>query len=213
MTDPRDVIARRAALELVPGEVVNLGIGIPNRIPDFIDPAAGVVVHTENGLLGVGPRPAPGTEDPELIDAGKRPVTMTPGAAIFDSAASFGMIRGGHVDAVVLGALQVSETGDIANWQVPGGKALGVGGAMDLVVGARRVIVTMTATTPTGEPKLVPACTLPLTAIGVVSCVITEHAVFRIGPDGPVLVELLDGATIEQVAAETAARHRVALGG
>jgi len=212
VTDPRDVIARRAAAELRPGEVVNLGIGIPNRIPAFLPPGVDVVLHTENGLLGIGPRPAAGTEDPDLIDAGKQPVTLLPGAAAFDSAASFAMIRGGHVDAVVLGALQVSEAGDIANWQVPGGKALGVGGAMDLVVGARRVIVTMTATTPEGAPKLVPACTLPLTAAGVVSCVITEHAVFRIDEDGPVLVELLDGASEEQVAAETGARCRVELG-
>lgn len=211
MSDPRDVIARRTARELRAGEVVNLGIGIPNRIPTFLDSQVEVFLHTENGLLGVGPRPAPGAEDPDLIDAGKQPVTMLPGAAAFDSADSFAMIRGGHVDAVVLGALQVSAAGDIANWQVPGGKTLGVGGAMDLVTGAGRVIVTMTALSPEGEPKLVEACTLPLTAARVVSCVITEHAVFRIDGDGPVLVELLDGATAEQVAAETAAPYRSAL--
>ncbi|MFM7552812.1 MAG: CoA-transferase, partial [Actinomycetota bacterium] len=147
----------------------------------------------------------------DLIDAGKRPVTLLPGAAAFDSAASFAMIRGGHVDAVVLGALQVSERGDIANWQVPGGKALGVGGAMDLVTGARRVIVTMTATTPEGAPKLVAECTLPLTARTAVSCVITEHAVFRVEAAGLALVELLDGATEDVVAAETGARYRLAL--
>jgi 3-oxoacid CoA-transferase len=212
VSDPRDVIARRAAAELRPGEVVNLGIGIPNRIPAFLAPAVDIVLHTENGLLGIGPRPAAGAEDPDLIDAGKQPVTLLPGAAAFDSAASFGMIRGGHVDAVVLGALQVSQTGDIANWQVPGGRALGVGGAMDLVVGARRVIVTMIATTPDGEPKLVPECTLPLTTRAAVSCVITEHAVFRFADGGLELVELVDGATEEQVAAETGARYRVALG-
>ena len=211
MSDPRDVIARRTARELRAGEVVNLGIGIPNRIPTFLDPQVEVFLHTENGLLGVGPRPAPGAEDPDLIDAGKQPVTMLPGAAAFDSADSFAMIRGGHVDAVVLGALQVSAAGDIANWQVPGGKTLGVGGAMDLVTGAGRVIVTMTATSPDGAPKLVEACTLPLTAHAVVSCVITEHAVFRIDGDGLALAELLDGATAEQVAAETAAPYRVAL--
>lgn len=211
MSDPRDVIAARAARELRSGEVVNLGIGIPNRIPGFLPPDVDVFLHTENGLLGVGPRPAPGTEDPDLIDAGKLPITAAPGAAAFDSAASFAMIRGGHVDAVVLGALQVSEGGDIANWTVPGGKTLGVGGAMDLVVGARRVIVTMTATASDGTPKLVPSCTLPLTARGVVSTVITEHAVFRIDRDGMRLVELLDGATADVVAAETPARYRVAL--
>jgi len=180
MTDARDVIAARAAQELHSGEVVNLGIGIPNRIPGFLDPDVEIFLHTENGLLGVGPRPAEGEVDLELIDAGKKPVTLTQGAAAFDSASSFAMIRGGHVDTVVLGALEVSETGDIANWMVPGGKTLGVGGAMDLVTGAKRVIVTMTATSPGGEPKLVPACTLPLTAVGVVKVVITEHAVFRI---------------------------------
>ena len=212
MSDPRDVIAARAALELRAGEVVNLGIGIPNRIPGFLPAATDVFLHTENGLLGVGPRPAPDDVDPEAIDAGKRPVTLAPGAAVFDSAASFAMIRGGHIDAVVLGALEVSETGDIANWTIPGGATLGVGGAMDLVVGARRVIVTMTATTPEGAPKLVERCALPLTAAGVVSTVITEHAVFRFEPDGLVLAELLDGASEEQVAAETGARYRVALG-
>ena len=159
MTDARDVIAARAAQELRAGEIVNLGIGIPNRIPGFLDP----------------------------------------------------MIRGGHIDTVVLGALQISETGDIANWMVPGGKALGVGGAMDLVVGAKRVIVTMTALTPDGEPKLIPACTFPLTAVGVVKVVITEHAVFRFVDGELVLTELLDGATEAMVAAETSARYRTAL--
>ena len=211
MSDPRDVIAARAARELRPGEVVNLGIGIPNRIPGFLAPGTEIHLQTENGLLGVGPRPAEGEVDPELIDAAKQPITLAPGAAAFDSAASFAMIRGGHLDAVVLGALEVSEAGDIANWMIPGGKALGVGGAMDLVVGARRVIVTMTATTPDGAPKLVERCSLPLTAAGVVSTVITEHAVFR-WDDGLVLTELLDGASEEQVAAETGARYRAALG-
>ncbi len=211
MSDPRDVIAARAAQELRSGEVVNLGIGIPNRIPGFLPNNVAIYLHTENGLLGVGPRPAPGEADPELIDAGKQPITLTPGAASFDSAASFAMIRGGHIGAVVLGALEVSERGDIANWKIPGGAALGVGGAMDLVVGAKRVIVTMTATAPDGSPKLVPACTLPLTAAGVVSTVITEHAVFRIDRGELVLTELLDGASTDAVAAETAAHYRVAI--
>jgi 3-oxoacid CoA-transferase B subunit len=209
MTDARDVIAARAAQELHSGEVVNLGIGIPNRIPGFLDPDVEIFLHTENGLLGVGPRPAEGDVDLELIDASKKPVTLMPGAAAFDSASSFAMIRGGHVDTVVLGALEVSETGDIANWMVPGGKTLGVGGAMDLVTGAKRVIVTMTATSPDGAP--VPACTLPLTAVGVVKVVITEHAVFRLVDGELVLTELLDGATEDMVAAETSARYRVAL--
>jgi 3-oxoacid CoA-transferase B subunit len=209
--DPRQVIAARAAHELHDGEVVNLGIGIPALIARYLPDGVTVHLHTENGLLGVGPPPAPDDVDVELIDASKRPITMRPGAAIFDSAASFAMIRGGHLDAVVLGALQVSAAGDIANWMIPGGRALGVGGAMDLVVGARRVIVTMTARTPDGEPKLVPACTLPLTAAGVVSVVITEHAVFRRDDDGFALTELLDGATLDQVAAETSARYDVML--
>jgi 3-oxoacid CoA-transferase B subunit len=209
--DPRHVIAARAALELHDGEVVNLGIGIPALIARYMPDGVTVHLHTENGLLGVGPPPSPEDLDVELIDASKRPITMRPGAAIFDSAASFAMIRGGHLDAVVLGALQVSEGGDIANWMIPGGRALGVGGAMDLVVGARRVIVTMTAATPQGEPKLVPTCTLPLTAAGVVGVVITEHAVFRRRDRRFELTELLDGATLEQVAAETSARYAVAL--
>lgn len=149
--------------------------------------------------------------DLELVDAAKKPVTLTPGAAAFDSAASFAMIRGGHIDTVVLGALEVSQRGDIANWMVPGGTTLGVGGAMDLVVGAKRVIVTMTATTAEGAPKLVPECTLPLTAAGAVSTVITEHAVFRIVDGALVLTELLDGATESTVAAETSATYRVSL--
>ena len=166
MTDAKTLIAERAARELRPGEVVNLGIGIPNLIPAFLATDSGVVIQTENGLLGVGPRPTAGEEDPDDIDAAKLPVTALPGAAYFDSAASFAMIRGGHVDVAVLGALQVSAAGDIANWAVPGRGVLGVGGAMDLVVGAGRVVVTMTARSSSGEPKIVETCTYPLTARG-----------------------------------------------
>jgi 3-oxoacid CoA-transferase B subunit len=209
--DPKHAIAARAALELKPGEVVNLGIGIPNLIPSFLADDAGVFLHTENGLLGVGPRPDDGELDADLIDAAKRPVTALPGASYFDSASSFAMIRGGHVDVAVLGALQVSETGDIANWAVPGKDVLGVGGAMDLVVGARRVIVTMTATSSTGEPKVVPRCTYPLTASSAVDVVITELSVFRVREGGLELVELLDGATVEDVRAATTASFTVAL--
>ncbi len=207
--DPKQVIAARAALELRPGEVVNLGIGIPNLIPSFLDDDAGVFLHTENGLLGVGPRPDDDELDADLIDAAKRPVTALPGASYFDSASSFAMIRGGHVDVAVLGALQVSAAGDIANWAVPGKDVLGVGGAMDLVVGARRVIVTMTATSSAGEPKVVPHCTYPLTATGAVDVVITELSVFRVRDGGLVLTELLDGATVEDVAAVTTAAFAV----
>jgi 3-oxoacid CoA-transferase B subunit len=197
-------IAARAAQELRAGEVVNLGIGIPNVIPGLLDEDAGIYLHTENGLLGVGPRPTEEELDPDLIDAAKRPVTALSGASYFDSASSFAMIRGGHVDVAVLGALQVSAAGDIANWAVPGKDVLGVGGAMDLVVGARRVIVTMTATSSSGEPKIVPECTYPLTARSAADVVITELSVFRLRRGSLVLTELLDGATLDEVQAATA---------
>lgn len=204
-------IARRAARELRPGEIVNLGIGIPNLIPGLLGRNTQIFLHTENGLLGVGPRPTDDEIDPDLTDAAKRPVTALPGASYFDSAASFAMIRGGHVDVAVLGALQVSERGDIANWAIPGKDVLGVGGAMDLVVGARRVVVTMTATSSTGESKLVRECTYPLTARRAVDVVVTEHAVFRFHDGSLVLSELLDGATLEEVESVTAARFAVEL--
>ncbi len=207
--DPRLRIAERAAHELAPGEVVNLGIGIPNLIPRYLAAGANVFVHTENGLLGVGPPPSDEELDEDLIDAAKRPVTALPGAAYFDSAQSFAMIRGGHIDVAVLGALQVSEEGDIANWAVPGRDVLGVGGAMDLVVGARRVIVTMTSRSSSGEPKVVDRCTYPLTAPGVVDTIVTELAVFRRTGGQLRLVELLDGATVEDVTAATTARFVV----
>ena len=209
--DIKSAIAARAARELGDGEVVNLGIAIPNLIPGFLGPETRVFLHTENGLLGVGPRPADEELDPDLIDAAKRPVTALPGAAYFDSAQSFAMIRGGHIDVAVLGALQVSGAGDIANWAVPGKDVLGVGGAMDLVVGARRVIVTMTASTSTGEPKVVTACTYPLTARGAADVLITELSVFRLRNGGLVLTELLDGASVEDVRAVTTARFAVDL--
>ena len=211
MSDIKGRIAARAAEELRPGEVVNLGIGIPNLIPGYLGPQTTVVLHTENGLLGVGPRPGDGELDPDLIDAAKQPITALPGAAYFDSATSFAMIRGGHVDVAVLGALEVSGEGDIANWAVPGKDVLGVGGAMDLVVGARRVIVTMTATSSRGEPKVVETCTYPLTAAGAVDVVVTELSVFRRIDGALHLTELLDGATVEDVAAVTTAPFVVAL--
>ncbi|HWO79328.1 3-oxoacid CoA-transferase subunit B [Gaiella sp.] len=211
MNDLKARIAARAAEELHPGEVVNLGIGIPNLIPGFLGPDTSVVLHTENGLLGVGPRPGDGELDPDLIDAAKQPITALPGAAYFDSATSFAMIRGGHVDVAVLGALEVSGEGDIANWAVPGKDVLGVGGAMDLVVGARRVIVTMTSTSSRGEPKVVERCTYPLTAAGAVDVVVTELSVFRRIDGALHLTELLDGATVEDVAAVTTAPFVVAL--
>jgi 3-oxoacid CoA-transferase B subunit len=209
--DVKKRIAARAAQELRPGEVVNLGIGIPNLIPSFLGADTQVFLHTENGLLGVGPRPGSGQLDPDLIDAAKQPVTALPGASYFDSAASFAMIRGGHVDVAVLGALQVSGAGDIANWAVPGKDVLGVGGAMDLVVGARRVIVTMTATSSSGEPKIVETCTYPLTARGAVDVVVTELSVFRVRDGSLFLTELLDDATVDEVSAVTAAPFTLAL--
>ena len=211
MNDLKARIAARAAEELQPGEVVNLGIGIPNLIPGFLGPDTSVVLHTENGLLGVGPRPGDGELDPDLIDAAKQPITALPGAAYFDSATSFAMIRGGHVDVAVLGALEVSGEGDIANWAVPGKDVLGVGGAMDLVVGAGRVIVTMTSTSSRGEAKVVERCTYPLTAAGAVDVLVTELSVFRRIDGALHLTELLDGATVEDVAAVTTAPFVVAL--
>jgi 3-oxoacid CoA-transferase B subunit len=209
--DVKARIAARAAQELRPGEIVNLGIGIPNLIPDYLGPETEVCLQSENGLLGVGPRPAPGEEDWDDIDAAKQPVTVVPGAAYFDSATSFGMIRGGHVDVAVLGALEVSAAGDIANWAVPGRNVLGVGGAMDLVVGARRVIVTMTALSSKGEPKVVSECALPLTARGVADTIVTDLSVFRVQDGGLVLTDLLAGVTLEDVEAATAAPFAVEL--
>ena len=213
MTDAKLVIAERAARELRPGEVVNLGIGIPNLIPGFLGDETDVFLHTENGLLGVGPRPDEDELDPDLIDAAKRPVTALPGASYFDSSASFAMIRGGHVDVAVLGALQVSAQGDIANWAVPGKDVLGVGGAMDLVVGAGRVLVTMTATSSSGDPKVVERCTYPLTAAKAVDVVVTELCVFRFPGGALTLTELLGDATVAEVEAVTGCPFTVALEG
>ena len=209
--DPKFVIAERAARELREGEIVNLGIGIPNLIPGFLQEGTQVFLHTENGLLGVGPRPGESEADPDLVDAAKRPVSAMPGASYFDSAASFAMIRGGHLDAAVLGALQVSTHGDIANWAIPGKDVLGVGGAMDLAVGAKRVIVTMTATSSTGEPKIVSDCTYPITARQAADVIITELSVFRLLDGILTLTELLSGATVEDVRRVTAARFAVDL--
>ncbi len=209
--DLKSRIAERAARELHSGEIVNLGIGIPNLIPGFLAADSRVVLHTENGMLGVGPRPGEDELDPDLIDAAKQPITALPGASYFDSAASFAMIRGGHIDVAVLGALEVSARGDIANWAVPGKDVLGVGGAMDLVVGARRVIVTMTATSSRGEPKIVPECRYPLTATGAVDVIVTELSVFRLRGGELHLTELLDGVTLDDVAAVTTAPFTVSL--
>jgi 3-oxoacid CoA-transferase B subunit len=204
----KELIARRAAKLIRPGAVVNLGIGIPTLLPKYAASGA-VFLHSENGLLGVGPPPAEGHIDPNLIDAGKRPITEMPGAAYFDSAQSFAMIRGGHVHVAVLGALQADEDGRIANWAVPGEPVLGVGGAMDLLSGAREVIAVMTHTTREGAPKLVPRCTLPLSSVRPVTWIVTEMATFHF--DGSLrLVELADGVRAEDVASKTTARYRTA---
>lgn len=201
-------IASRAAALLQAGWIVNLGIGIPTLVTQYVDPDA-ICFQTENGLLGVGPPPEKDRIDPNLVDAGKRPVTERPGASFFDSATSFAMIRGGHVDAVVLGALQTDEQGRIANWAVPGEPVLGVGGAMDLMSGARNVIVVMTHNAKDGAAKLVCECSLPLTSLRPVDWVVTELGTFRMEGGGLALVELAPGVSLEEVRSRTEARFAV----
>ncbi|MCY4465631.1 MAG: 3-oxoacid CoA-transferase subunit B [Chloroflexi bacterium] len=203
--DKRLKIARRALAELQPGHVINLGVGMPTLIADLITPAHGIILHTENGLLGVGPAPESGGALDYPVNAGKLPVTALPGASYFDSADSFAMIRGGHVDVAVMGGLQVDASGNLANWSAPGKPLLGVGGAMDLASGARRLIITMTHCDRQGRPKIVPRCTLPLTATGAVDLVITELAVFGFADGVLHLVELMPGAELDDVRAKTGA--------
>lgn len=207
--EKRELIARRAAQELRDGYYVNLGIGMPTLVANYVPAGVRVILQSENGMLGVGPFPLAGEEDADLINAGKETVTEVPGTVYFSSADSFAMIRGGHIDLSILGAMEVDEEGNLANWMVPGKVVKGMGGAMDLVAAARRVIVAMEHATKAGEPKLLARCTLPLTGLKVVDTVITEMGFFRITPQGLVLEELAPGISIEQVRQATAANLKV----